>query len=186
MVEACEWNSFSKTLSSCSHKLRLSSSCLYVIEAGVTFDAAVDTVTAVDELELVANAEAPKIELEDGKDVVADDETTGAANENELEVGAVLVACDREVEVVVPDNILDEALVALVDREDDKGALVALVVEVSAVEADDKPKPAALAVDDDGVKENPVDALVAAVDATIALGPNENPLDGAEVVAAVV
>lgn len=160
----------------------MSSSCRYVIDAGVTLEAAVDTAgaelvtgTPLDEDVVVGAAELEVREKGGTADAVV-----------EVEATEVVPAVIDEIEGTVlddSDNPAEGALVA-VDSENVNGALDAVVLEelAAGVTAGNRLVLVVLAAGN----ENPlVAAEVVAAAVVDVLGPNENPEDGADVVAGV-
>lgn len=170
--------------------LRLSSSCRYVIDAGVTFEAAVDTAGA----ELVAGTPLEDVVVGGAEPEVREKAETV---DDGIEVAAteVVLAVIAGIEGTVlddSDSPAEGALVAvLVDRENVNGPLDPVVLEelparVAAgnrlvVLAPGNENPLVVA---EVVAAEVVAAEVVAAEVVDVLGPNENPVeDGAGVVA---
>ena len=165
----------------------MSSSCRYVIDAGVTLEAAVDTAGA----ELVTGTP------------LDEDVVVGAAELEEREkagtVDAVVEAATTEVVLAVIDGIegaiLDDSdnpaegafVAVLVDSENVDGALDAVVLEELAAGVAAGNRLVDVLVVLAAGNENPlVAAEVVAATVVDVLGPNENPVeDGADVAAGV-
>lgn len=172
--------------------MRLSSSCRYVIDAGVTLEAAVETAgaelvagTPLNEDEVVGTAELEVREKDGTVDAVVEAATT------EVVLG-VIDGIDGAV-LDDSDNPVEGALVAvLVDSENVKGPLDAVVLEELAAGVTAGNRLVDVLVLLAAGNENPLVAAEVVVAEVVAaavvdvLDPNESPVeDGADVVAGV-
>lgn len=162
----------------------MSSSCRYVIDAGVTLEAAVDT----DGAELVVGI---PLDVVVGAAELEVREKAGAVDGVVEEATEVVLAVIDGIEGAVlddSDNPAEGALVVvLVESENVSGALDAVVLEELAAEVAAGNRLVDVLVVLAVGNENPlVAAEVVAATVVDVLGPNENPVeDGADVVAGV-